>query len=392
MPYSNNDSCSFFFGLLELGRCFSFFLSNIWVFNSLGLYARPNFNYQDIMKISTVSVKASALMLIAFCLFGSLTAGCSADWSYLYSVEEMTQRADVILVGNVESIINCPNLNNVPYWSRQVQVSVELYLKHFMESTNVTIIADGATFRNNTYGASGNAPEFEESERVLLFLEEGVNGFYKVLMGSQGKFTIVNDTAVSEPGLVIENVRGFTETDIKYRRMVEEADFIVVGNVTRMHGTNYVYVTIAVEEYVTKPQNLTEITLSVRDAVVGFGRVGGNVSAISNSDLFEVGERVFVFVERRGPRLWVLDGLAGKYTVIEEWPPYIRSHYGILDGWSTAPGWKPRMVHRYSPRIVRETGTTVEAAFTTSQPWGPLIVAVTMFLLLASMKCRKMFP
>lgn len=344
------------------------------------------------MKISTVSVKASAVMLITLSLVGSLTVGYSTDWLYLYSIGEMTQRADVILIGRVESVINCPDLDNVPYWSRQVQVSVELYLKHFMESTNVTIIANGATFRNNTYGASGNAPEFEESERVLLFLEEGVNGFYKVLMGSQGKFTIVNDTAVSEPGLVIENVRGFTETDIKYRMMVEEADFIVVGNVTGIHGTSYVYVTIAVEEYVTNPQNYSEITLSAREAVVGFKRVGPNVSALSNSDLFEVGERVFVFVERQGPRLWVLDGEVGKYTVIDEWPPYIRSHHGILDGWSTAPEWKPRMVRHYSPRIDREFGPVGVAAFSTSQPWGPYVVLVTMGLLLVFMKWRKIFP
>jgi len=342
------------------------------------------------MKISMVSVKASAVMLITLCLIGSLTVGCSADWVYLYSIEELTQRADVILVGRVESIINCPDLDNVPYWSRQVQVSVELYLKHFMESTNVTIIADGATFRNNTYGASGNAPEFEESERVLLFLEEGVNGFYKVLMGSQGKFTIVNDTAMSEMRQVIENVRGFTETDIKYRRMVEEADFIVVGNVTGIHGTSYVYVTIAVEEYLTKPQNYSEITLSARDAVVGFKHVGVNVSTLSNSDLFEVGERVLVFVEAQEPRLWVLDGEAGKYTVIEEWPPYIRGFREVVDGWSTAPEWKPRMVHYY-PAVI-SLGPTVGTAISTSQPWGPYVVPVTMCLLLVFMKWRKMFP
>jgi len=151
---------------------------------------------------------------------------------------------------------------------------------------------------------------------------------------------------MSEQGLVIENVRGLNETDIIYGRMIEEADFIIVGNVTRIHGTSFVYVTIAVEEYLTNPQNYSEVTLSARDAVVGFKRVGVNTSTLSNSDLFEVGERVFVFVERQGPRLWVLDGEAGKYTVVDEWPSYVHSTHGIIDGWNSAPDWKPRKVVR----------------------------------------------
>jgi hypothetical protein len=329
-------------------------------------------------------------MLIAFCLVGSLTVGCAADWTYLYSVEEMTQRADVILIGRVESILHSRFLKDVPYMHRRVLVSVERYLKHFMESSNVTVIVEGATFGDRGYGMSSDAPEFEEYERVLLFLKEGVDGFYEVLGDAQGKFTIVNDTAVSEVGRVIENVRGFTETDINYRMMVEEADFIVVGNVTGIHGTTFVYVTIAVEEYLTNPQNYSEITLSTRDAIVGFKRVGVNVSALSNSDLFEVGEMVLVFVEAQGPRLWVLDGEAGKYTVIEEWPPYIRGFHEVVDGWNTAPEWKPRMVRNY-PAVI-SLGPTVGTALSTSQPWGPYVVLVIMCLLLVFMKWRKMFP
>ena len=145
------------------------------------------------MKISTISVKASAVALIALCLAGSLTVGCSADWTYLYSVEEMTQRADVILVGRVESIIHSPFLKDVTFMHWEVLVSVERYLKHFMESRNVTVIVEGAIF-----GASSIAPEFEEYERVLLFLKERGDGFYEVLGDSQGKFTIENDTAMSE--------------------------------------------------------------------------------------------------------------------------------------------------------------------------------------------------
>ena len=327
-------------------------------------------------------------MLIAFCLVGSLTVGCSADWLYLFSVEEMTQRADVILVGRVESILHSPFLKDVPYMHRQVLVSVERYLKHFMESSNVTVIVEGATFGNRGYGISSDAPEFEEYERVLLFLIEGVDGFYEVLGDAQGKFTIVNDTAVSEVGRVIENVRGFTETDINYRRMVEEADFIIVGNVTRIHGTSFVNVTIAIEEYLTNPQNYSEITLSARDAVVGFKRMGVSTSTLSNSDLFEVGERVFVFVERQGPRFWVLDGEAGKYTVVDERPPYIHSSQGIIDGWNTAPDWKPRIVVHSDAKPIGGGITNLFLSYLAQILFAVLLIP----LLFVFLKRRKMFP
>lgn len=310
------------------------------------------------MKISTVSVKASAVMFITFCLVGFMMVGCSAHFMYLYSIEELTQRADVILVGKVESITHCwaDFESNISVAHRKVRVSVEHYLKNTLNLTEVTIVVPGASLGNSSVYiyTSPPQPEFNISERVLLFLVKRPSSFYRSLGLGQGKFTIKDDIAVNEFGQVIENVRGFTETDINYGRMVEEADFIIVGNVTRIHGASYVYVTITVEEYLTNPQNYSEITLSARDAVVGFRRVGVNVSALSNSDLFEAGERVLVFVEGYGPRYWVLDGEAGKYLVLEEWPSYVNTTDIIVNRWRTAPGWKPRVtVHS----VARSTGS-----------------------------------
>ena len=53
---------------------------------------------------------------------------------------------------------------------------------------------------------------------------------------------------------------------------------------------------------------------------------------------------MFVFVEKIGPYYRVMLGEAGKYTVVDEWPPYIHSSKGIIGGWNTAPGWIPRIV------------------------------------------------
>ena len=129
------------------------------------------------------------------------------------------------------------------------------------------------------------------------------------------------------------------ERDINYTRMVEEADFIIVGNVTRIHQTSYVYVTIDIEEYVTHPQNFTQITLSVKNIFLYTGDF-----SFSHGDLFDVGEKVFVFVEKYSPRYWVHEGEAGKYLVLDEWPSYVHTHSIIVNGWRTTPDWKPRSV------------------------------------------------
>jgi len=129
------------------------------------------------------------------------------------------------------------------------------------------------------------------------------------------------------------------ERDINYTNMVEEADFIIVGNVTRIQQTSYVYVTIDIEEYLTNPQNYTQITLSAKNIFL----YADNFS-FSHGDLFDVGEKVLVFVEKSGPRYWVHGGEAGKYLVLEEWPSYVDTHSTIIDGWQTTPDWKPRSV------------------------------------------------
>jgi hypothetical protein len=162
--------------------------------------------------------------------------------------------------------------------------------------------------------------------------------------------------------------------------MVEEADFIIVGNVTRIHQTSYVYVTIDIEEYVTNPQNITQITLSVKNIFLHIDNF-----SFSHGDLFDVGEKVFVFVEKYGPRYWVHEGGAGKYLVLEEWPSYVNTTDIIVNRWRTAPGWKPRVtVHS----VARSTSDEAQRVY----PWDYGLILFTIFLfllLLVFMKRRK---
>jgi hypothetical protein len=94
---------------------------------------------------------------------------------------------------------------------RQVTVSVERYLKNPLETETVTVVARGATVGNTTLWVE-EEPEFQESERVLLFLRddpsflfENPQGFYQVVGASQGKFTVGSDEAISDSGQVIED-------------------------------------------------------------------------------------------------------------------------------------------------------------------------------------------
>lgn len=160
-----------------------------------------------------------------------MVCGSSASIAYVMSIEEMTQRADVILVGNVESIIHYPaDPNDVPKMHRKVQISVEYYLKNPLNSSEVTVLLLGATIGNTSMVVADGQPEFNESDRVLLFLREDVwfleenpNGYYQLVSDNQGKIKIFADTDMSD--------FGFNASDVhEYISLPRSGD--VVSNVT----------------------------------------------------------------------------------------------------------------------------------------------------------------
>ncbi len=137
----------------------------------------------------------STAITIIFLLSTQLVS-CSADIVPL-RIEDMTEAADVILIGTVEEVLHfAASPYTIPHMHRQVTVSVERYLKNPLETKTVTVVTRGATIGNTSYQLS-DQPEFQESERVLLFLRDdssflGDNplGFYEVVGWVQGKFVI----------------------------------------------------------------------------------------------------------------------------------------------------------------------------------------------------------
>ena len=138
---------------------------------------------------------------------------CSAFYVPL-NIEEMTEAADVILMGTVEEVLHVRT-------HREVTVSVERYLKNPLEAETVTVVALGATVGSTTLWVE-EQPEFQESERVLLFLRddpsflfENPQGFYQVVNMDQGKFTVGSDDAINVLGEVIED--GLKVGEIKFK-------------------------------------------------------------------------------------------------------------------------------------------------------------------------------
>lgn len=162
----------------------------------------------------------SAALAVIFLLSCQMVP-CSA-YIISLSIEEMTEAADVILVGTVEEVLHCAASHyTVPKMHRQVTVSVERYLKNPLEAEVVTVVALGATVGSTTLWVE-DQPEFEESERVLLFLwddpeflDDSPQGYYQVVGICQGKFTVDSDSAISDSGQVIEDGLRVGEIEFK---------------------------------------------------------------------------------------------------------------------------------------------------------------------------------
>jgi hypothetical protein len=189
--------------------------------------------------------------------------------------------------------------------------------------------------------------------------------------------------------------------DLNYDVMIESADFIVVGDVTRIHNDTYTYVTIAISEFVTNPQNMSQITITIGGEVYdGVGCTGD-----TPHDLFYVGERVLVFVKKVGPYYRVLSGEAGKYRVWEN--SNIRlERCKIIDGWYAVPDFRYRTVIYSNVTAISSNGDTPVNPQDSLSPaqlpdlpptliWPNIIIAVITVLivsLLVLVTWRKMKP
>lgn len=108
------------------------------------------------------------------------------------TVEELTDRADSILIGRVTDIA-CYHEGEGNIYT-QVTLSVEQTIKGEVKET-VNVRVPGGELNGQTLWVE-DAPSFQMGERVVVFLEER-EGTFTVVGGFQGKFTIDDNNMVS---------------------------------------------------------------------------------------------------------------------------------------------------------------------------------------------------
>lgn len=101
--------------------------------------------YKLEMRFGIMSAALAVIFLLSYQM-----VPCSADFIPI-SIEEMTEAADVILIGTIEEVLHfAASPYTVLHMHRQVTVSVERYLKNPLETETVTVVARGATLGNTT--------------------------------------------------------------------------------------------------------------------------------------------------------------------------------------------------------------------------------------------------
>lgn len=168
------------------------------------------------MKIISGRMRAFTQFLLILTLNGYMVCEVSASIAHVMSIEEMKEKADVILVGSVESIVHFPaHPDDVPKMHRKVTINVEYFLKNPLNCSEVTVLLLGATIGNTSMLVT-DQPEFNVSDRVLLFLiddvwflEENPHGYFHLVSEIQGKIEITADTDLG--------VFGFNATDVDER-------------------------------------------------------------------------------------------------------------------------------------------------------------------------------
>ncbi len=131
-----------------------------------------------------------ALTLVPGCGQPTLLTQSSAGLVVKLTLDDLTARADSILVGEVTGIASYQEANIYTL----VTLSVEQTIKGESEG-EVSIRIPGGEVNGQTLWVE-DTPSFQLGERAVVFLGEG-EGIFSIVGGFQGKFTIDNNNMVS---------------------------------------------------------------------------------------------------------------------------------------------------------------------------------------------------
>ncbi len=106
-------------------------------------------------------------------------------------LEELSQKSDLIITGNVTKVISRWDANKARIWTYITIVPTE-YLKGTKSTNEITIKIIGGKVGDITMDVSG-VPKFNSNEQTFLFLKKRPDGNYTVFDWHNGKYTLTND-------------------------------------------------------------------------------------------------------------------------------------------------------------------------------------------------------
>ena len=146
--------------------------------------------------------------LVAIVILTLITPLVCSGASFRYiGDDELWRESDTVVLGTVTSITS----EGVGY--DYVEVEVERYLKNPSEASTIVIhyyirtYGEMFTSEEGTVVVPSDSSEhewgFDDGERVYVFLRRVTPDLYEVFGGHQGKYSIVDGTAVSSLGRVM---------------------------------------------------------------------------------------------------------------------------------------------------------------------------------------------
>lgn len=105
-----------------------------------------------------------------------------------YTLEDLVDKANYILVGRVSSIESQWDCNRTRIYTF-VNISIEKWVSRAIDYQNITVVVQGGKVGEDIMRSS-TAPEFKSGEKVVLFLEGDSPDNLRVVGGFQGKILI----------------------------------------------------------------------------------------------------------------------------------------------------------------------------------------------------------
>ena len=124
------------------------------------------------------------------------------------NVDQLTDEADLIVFGAVESLQTCRSNGPVTIVTRVRIATADIYKADRLPPTaDLTIDVPGGAIGDHRL-AVGTSPEFAVGEQVVVFLGVSDGGEVFPAAGFRGKFTVTQDQRLTQPAIPLGEMRG----------------------------------------------------------------------------------------------------------------------------------------------------------------------------------------